>query len=116
MKRVVKRIPREDVEAGRRLRDAGMAQALSGEDAEYTAYKEAYRAEFDRLARSGRPFFSDDIVREVGMPPAGRSNVIGALFNAALRSSLGRELEIVDWVQMRRPGAHARRTPQYARR
>ena len=107
--------PYRDLDLGRRLRDDGMARALGGADDEYETYKDAYRREFEAAVLRGLPFVSEDITERIGMPPPGKSNAIGALFNACKRTELGRQLEVVGWVQMQRPGAHARLTRQYQR-
>jgi hypothetical protein len=67
---------------GERLKAAGMAAADANAD-------ERWKADFDArlnlLAASGRAFTSEDVTREVGLPPSGSPNAVGARINAAAR-------------------------------
>ena len=102
------------VEEGRRLRDEGMALALTPILAEQ--YKDAYRREFNRLAKSGEQFCSEMIRDAVGDPPPGVSpNICGALFSSRLRA-YGNLLAVVDRRPMERSRAHARKTDWYQMR
>lgn len=102
-----------DLAAGRLARDAGMAAVLARSTGTVEDYKAAYRAQFVARLAGGQVFCSDEITAVVGSPPAGcHPNVIGALFNACLREFRG-QVEPAGMTQMRRPGAHARRTLLY---
>lgn len=71
-----------DVEAGKRLKEAGMSAADAHAQEEWKA---AFDRHVDYLDGIGRAWTSEDVVRVVGMPPSGSGNAVGARTRANVR-------------------------------
>jgi hypothetical protein len=87
--------------AGLREKEVGMRGAEFAETP--SGWVEQADAAIARHAATGRPFTSDVIVAEVGMPP--HYNAVGARMNAAARKGIIRK---AGYTQGARPSAHAR--------
>lgn len=104
----------ETLDQGRTLRDAGIAQILGNDDVAAEEWKALFRDRFRLLLATRNPFYADDIIESIGLPPdkedgTPRSNLVGAMFNAEVRRA-GDGIQEVDRVQMTRASAHARKT------
>lgn len=104
---------RGNLAAGLDAKAHGMGNALLGTKEEWRA---AFRLHAAALARSGKPFTSEDVVAGVGLPAGGvskdRNNAVGAMMNGLARAhtirKTGRRVlsrresshaaELVEWV------------------
>lgn len=97
--------PRDwDPVGGREARDDGMAAALAGAPDEWG--DRARRAVAHLAARRPTTFSSEDLIRLVGMPPAGDGRAVGAILGAAARRGL---IQRVGETQATRRSQHAAR-------
>lgn len=92
------------LDAGRRRRDDGVAQA---ETNTWTPWKVKANAELERWSREGVEGTSDDLLEAIGEPPLSSRNAVGALFQGAARRGLIANTD--RYVVSRRESAHARR-------
>lgn len=104
----------ETLAEGRTLRDEGISRILGHDDAAAEQWKDLFRDRFRSLLSTKEPFYADDIIENIGLPPdkedgSPRSNLVGAMFNAEVRRASG-SIQEVDRVQMTRASAHARKT------
>ena len=97
-----------DIAEGERLKEAGMAAAAKAVD---VAWRERFDRRVEVLAMTGEMFTSEDVTAEVGLPPSGSVNAIGARMAAAARR--GVIVRLGD-VKARRPNRHAARVSQWA--
>lgn len=96
-----------DLDSGRRLRDDGVRQASANT---WGPWRVKAEAEVRRLAATGKPFSSDDVLEAVGEPPLSSKNATPAVMRTA--ASRG-EIRRVGSVQSRRPAARARWISQW---
>jgi len=98
------------LQAGRQLRDEGIAQvSLPSHVEEHEEWKAKYSSVIEGLAKSDKPFNSDDVWAIMGDPPC-HPNIIGALFNKAVRSKL---ITPIDYRGVQRASGHARNAKLY---
>ena len=72
-------------EAGRRLREEGMARAGTGVNlVSADAWRSKAREALDVLVANGQPFTADDVVELAGLPP--HPNMLGPVFVACART------------------------------
>lgn len=95
-----------DLLVGRKLRDEGMAKA---EQATREQYRSEFYATVERLAATGEPFTSEDVINLIGLPSGSpglhRNNAVGALMQGCARRKI--IVRHGDTTQSRRALSHA---------
>lgn len=94
-----------DANAGEAARDEGATAALEADTTLLSIWRGSAKIAVLALADEGREFSADDIVAQVGPPPAGRHNALGGLFLWAHNSGF---IRAVGYRRGERPSAHAR--------
>lgn len=93
-----------DLQGGREARDRGMDAALNGAPDDWS--ERARRVVAVLAARRPSTFSSEDLIREVGMPPEGDGRAVGSIIGGAARKGL---IERVGETQATRKSQHAAR-------
>lgn len=94
-----------DLAAGERLKEQGQARVEAGAYNQLSGWNVRFDACLRRWAATGRPFTSETITAEVGLPPSGSPSAVGARMTAAAKR--GEIRKTGRMVKAQRPNQHA---------